>query len=257
MAHRPRVQARALGKASLSQGSFNRGAVSAPSPKSGEVRRTALPDTFDGIRFQIGRMAQYVEDAVRDPVVRRQAEEIQGERGSGISMNGSGLSDSDERILKLQAIDDWCRTHARYINDPPNVEVIQTPGRMVKQTKVPSDVIRYLMTPFYEALTEIGTPGVDGYVPPSTYTGDCDEMVDMMTSLTACTFRGGNSSMGAEENGSARFFFQFGGNEGTLHHVWSKTVLDGTEFHADHTEPHFQLGDHSKFEAYEDLEVLS
>lgn len=232
---------------------FQRSAVSAPSPRSGEVKRTALPDTFDGIRYEIGRMLQYVKDSVHDRAVLRQAERIQANRVNGLSMNGARMGASDERALKLQAVDEWCRAHFRYVNDPPNVEVIQTPGRMVKQTQVPSEVIQYLMTPFYDAFARAGI-NVSGYVPPPTYVGDCDEGVTAMTALSACTFGAGKPSMNGND-GDVRYFFQFGGNQGTLHHVWSKTVMDGMEFHADHTEPDYQLGDHSPFEAYEDVEV--
>lgn len=239
--------------------SFSRSAVTAPSPRSGEVRKTALPDTFDGIRFEIGRMGQYVSDAVRDPVVQRQAREIQDTYGRMVRDYvgmGRALSSSDDKAIKLQAIDDWCREHAVYVNDPPNVEVIQTPRRMVKQTKVPARVIQYLMTPFYEAFADANLGHlIQDHVPRKTYIGDCDELVTCMQGLCACTFLDRSSRMGSEEN-SARLFFQFGGNEGTLHHVWAKTVLDGVDYHADHTEPGFTLGDHSKFEAYEDVEIL-
>lgn len=226
---------------------FRRSAVSSPSPRSGEIRRTSLPDTFDGIRFEIGRMLQYVKDSVHDPTVLRKAAEIQ-------RSGGSRMSGPDGRALGIQAIDDWCREHFRYVNDPPNVEVIQTPGRMVKQTEVPVEVIQYLMTPFYDAFQKAGVDASD-YVPPPTYVGDCDEGVTQMTGLCACTFGPGSPSMKGARPSEARYFFQFGGNEGTLHHVWSKTMLDGVEYHADHTEPGYKLGDHSPFDAYEDVEV--
>lgn len=243
-----------LGRAAERQ-LFQRSAVFSPSPRNGEVKRTSLPNTFDGIRFQIGRMLQYVKDSVRDPAVRRKAAEIQRERGpGGPSMNGR-LGDADKRALGLQAIDEWCREHFRYVNDPPNIEVIQTPGRMVKQTEVPVEIIQSIMTPFYDAFARAGVDA-SGYVPPPTYVGDCDEGVSEMTGLCACTFsRNGMPSMNGREPSDARYFFQFGGNGGTLHHVWSKTVMDGVEYHADHTEPGYRLGDHSPFDAYEDVEV--
>jgi hypothetical protein len=239
--------------------SFSRSAVTAPSPRSGEVRKTALPDTFDGIRFEIGRMGQYVADAARDPVVQRQAQEIQDTYGRMVRDYvgmGRTISPSDEKAIKLQAIDDWCREHFVYVNDPPNIEVIQTPRRMVKQTKIPAMVTKYLMTPFYEAFAASNLGHLlETYEPKKTYIGDCDEAVVGMQGLCICTFSGKGSRMGADQVPS-RYFFQFGGNEGTLHHVWAKTVLDGVDYHADHTEPGFTLGDHSKFEAYEDVEIL-
>lgn len=226
---------------------FKRSAVSAPSPRSGEVKRTSLPDTFDGIRFEIGRMVQYVRDSVSDPAVRRKAAEIQG----GVPAR---LGGPDDRALRLRTIDEWCRSHFRYVNDPPNVEVIQTPGRMVKQTEVPVEVLENIMTPFYDAFARSGFDAL-AYVPPPTYVGDCDEGVTAMTGLCVCTFGRGGAGMGGPGNPEVRYFFQFGGNEGTLHHVWAKTLMDGVEYHADHTEPGYKLGDHSPFEAYEDVEV--
>jgi hypothetical protein len=239
----------------------SRSALKAPSPESGEVRHTALPDDFDGIRFEIGRMAQYVKDAAHDPVVQRQAAEIQSSYGRMLreyaQMNGAEINASDEKLLKLQAIDDWCREHFVYVNDPPNIEVIQTPQRMVKQTKVPARVIQALIAPFYDAFARvIDSDIVANYVPRSTYIGDCDEAVVGMQGLNICTFPETDLRMNGSGEPPSRFFFQFGGNEGTLHHVWSKTVLGGVDYHADHTEPGYKLGDHSKFEAYEDVEIL-
>ncbi len=223
------------------------------------MRRTALPDTFDGIRFEIGRMGQYVMDAAKDPVVRRQAEEIQGSYGQMVreymGMGGARLSQADEKLVKLQAIDDWCREHFIYVNDPPNVEVIQTPRRMVKQTKVPREVIRCLLSPFYEAFASAGY-SVDDFVPKPSYIGDCDEAVVCMQGLNVCTFPAADASMNGPDAAPTRYFFQFGGNEGTLHHVWAKTSVGGSDYHADHTEPGYKLGDHSKFEAYEDVEIV-
>ncbi len=171
-------------------------------------------------------------------------------------MNGAELSASDEKALKLQAIDDWCRDHFVYVNDPPNIEVIQTPRRIVKQTKVPTEVIQYLMTPFYDAFARANPSfHVESYVPKPTYIGDCDEAVVGMQGICVCTFPADDLRMNGPK-GRSRFFFQFGGNEGTLHHVWSKTVLDGKDYHADHTEPGYKLGDHSNFDAYEDVEIL-
>jgi hypothetical protein len=249
-------RAHVLGRAETEERQlFRRSAVSSPSPRSGEVKRTALPDTFDGIRFEIGRMVQYVKDAMSDPAVRRQAARIQsGREKDGLALAGAQLSAADVRALKLQAIDDWCRAHFRYVNDPPNVEVIQTPGRMVKQTQVPPEIIQHLMTPFYDAFSRSGVD-VSGYVPAPSYVGDCDEGVTAMTGLTASTFGPGAPVLKGAGDSDVRCFFQFGGNGGTLHHVWSKTVMDGAEFHADHTEPGYRLGDHLGFDAYEDVEV--
>ncbi len=260
MAARSRAVPVGMGRASASLSQpFSRSALTSPAPRSGEVKRTSLPDTFDGIRFEIGRMAQYVKEAAQDPIVRRQAVEIQGTYGKMVKdyvqMNGARLGQADQKALKLQAIDDWCRDHFVYVNDPPNIEVIQTPRRMVKETKVPPRVLQFLMTPFYDAFQMAGYD-VSTYVPKACYIGDCDEAVVSMQGLAVNTFPETDLEMNGPGDKPSRYFFQFGGNEGTLHHVWAKTVLGGQEYHADHTEPGYKLGDHSKFDAYEDVEIV-
>lgn len=173
MAPRSRAYPVEIGRAAAA---FSKSALMSPAPRNGEVKRTSLPDTFDGIRFEIGRMAQYVKEAARDPIVMRQALEIQSTYGKMVSdyaeMSGMRLGQADRKALKLQAIDDWCRDHFVYVNDPPNIEVIQTPRRMVKETKVPARVLEFLMTPFYDAFQAAGYD-VSTYTPKSCYTGDC------------------------------------------------------------------------------------
>jgi len=233
-------------------------ALNAPSPDTGEVRHTALPDTFDGIRFEIGRMVRYVQDAAYDQVVRRHTSDICSQyRAMVVSMNGPAPSSED--AMCAEAIDAWCRDHFVYVNDPPNVEVIQTPRRMIKQTKIPKDVIRFLCEPFYEALEEAGISfDRNAYVPPDLYIGDCDEAACAMLGMCACVglSEGGGRVGSSEEGVSLRpLQYRFGGNDGTLHHVWGYIGVNGNLVDADHTEPDFKLGDHSRFEAFETVEV--
>jgi len=239
---------RALAEASSS-------ALNAPSPNTGEVRHTALPDTFDGIRFEIGRMIRYVQDAANDAVVRRHTADVCEQYKSMVaSMNGPAPSTED--AFCVEAIDAWCRDHFCYVNDPPNIEVIQTPRRMIKQTKIPKEVTRFMCEPFFEAFEQVGIRLRDEYVSPDLYIGDCDE--------AACAMLGMCSTVGSGREGSrvgnagvklGPLQYRFGGNDGTLHHVWSYVGVNGGFVDADHTEPDFKLGDHSRFEAFETVEV--
>jgi len=211
------------------------------------VRRTALPDTFDGIRYEIGRMTQYVQDARKDPLVIDAArlcttlfgdmvEEISGREGRPIRAHNN-------KIIALEGIDLWCRRHFRYVNDPANVEVMQTQRRMVKQTRVAREVLEHLMEPYYEAMEQADPSFYRGsYVPAPRFIGDCEEAVSLMLGMCA-----------ALDITPVRF--RFGGNGGTLHHVWGKINADGEWFDSDITEPEYKLGDFSDFEAYEELEV--
>jgi hypothetical protein len=228
-------------------GQATRNALNAPPPKDGEIRRTALPDTFDGIRFEIGRMIEYVSASVKDPVVRNHTAEVCAIATESARMNGASLGASEERDLSLQAIDKWCREHFVYVNDPPNVEVLQTPRRMIKASKVPPDVIRTIIDPLYEAMTAAATPGaVAAYEPPGICSGDCDEAGALY--LSACA-----AAPCQEPIRPLRF--RFGGHDGTLHHVWSYVGCGEKMIDADLTEPGFGLGDFSKFEHYEEVEI--
>jgi hypothetical protein len=74
------------------------------------------------------------------------------------------------------------------------------------------------------------------------FIGDCDEAATIFCSLCACM-----------EIAPVRF--RFGGNDGTLHHVWSRVQADGNWYDSDLTEPGFKLGDFSRFQAYEEVEI--
>jgi hypothetical protein len=227
-------------------------AISAPSPADGEVRRTTLPDTFDGIRFEIGRMVKYVQDARKDPLLIDTARLICSQYGRFIKAaseaEGHPIDVHNNKTIFAEGLDLWCRDHFCYINDPPNIEVIQTPRRMIKQTRIPREVIEQIMGPFYKALAENDPAlakkvmsGKGNQIVP-VFTGDCDEAATAVLSLAACA-----------DLGPLRF--RFGGHDGTLHHVWARMYADGDWYDSDITEPSYRLGDHSEFEAYEEVEI--
>lgn len=213
-------------------------AMKARVPRDGEVKRTALPDTFDGIRFEVGRMVEYVQDASRDDVVLRNVQEISGR--------------SPDAASAVRAIDAWWREHFVYVNDPPGIEVIQTPRRMVKETRVPPEVVSFAIAPLEEAMRASVGPGpMRGWRPPGIAVGDCDEAVLAGLSHAAAAshaFRIGP------------LFMEFGGGEGTgtLHHVWSRIHFgpeDKVGTVSDLTEPGYQLGERSEFAHLESVEV--
>jgi hypothetical protein len=224
---------------------MNKAALHAPPPRDGQVLRTALPDTFDGIRFEIGRMIEYVIDAAKDPVVIDHVQEICSRyRDRANSMGQSeGVDYPDDASLRRMAIEAWCREHYAYVNDPPNIEVLQTPRRMIKQTQVPPDVIRCLMEPFYNGFKEVlPASKVDAYEPPQITAGDCDEGADLELAQCAAA-------------GIKPLYFEFGGHDDTLHHVWGSAFSAGEMVHSDLTEPDYKIGQHSKFPHYENVEI--
>jgi hypothetical protein len=220
-------------------------------PKSGEVRRTALPPTFDGIRFEIGRMVFYVQEASKDPFMiehtRKVCQEFSSMMDQAAQMNGGSLAGTSPALLAVGAIDAWCRAHFCYVNDPPNIEVIQTPTRMVKQSQVPATVIRDIIQPFYQAMETVAEPGqVQDYEPPGICYGDCDEGGILFMSQCACAPAPADLKP---------LRFRFGGHEDTLHHVWDRVKAGDEWIDSDLTEEGYNLGDFSKFPHYEEVEV--
>jgi intein/homing endonuclease len=150
-------------------------ALHAPPPSDGEVLRTALPDTWDGIRFEIGRMIKYVQDARRDPIMLEHCREICGQWMEAAREQADFESRPfDPKRAFLDAVEAWCRAHYAYVNDPPNIEVIQTPRRMIKWTRIPPKVIAHITEPFREAI-EAANPLYSGRrrMPPPLSPGDC------------------------------------------------------------------------------------
>lgn len=222
-------------------------ALDAPPPGDGEVILTPLPDTFEGIRFEIGRMAKYVEEGRRDPIVVDAARLMAAHWGKIVqelsAQDGNPVDVHNNKVIQLEAIDVWCRSVACYLNDPTGVELIQTPRRMVKQTRMPREVLSPFLEPFYRAL-EASNPSFvrASREIPSIATLDCDEGAILVCSLAAALDIGPVA-------------FRFGGSGGTLHHVWAYVQADGQWWNSDITDPTFKLGDFSEFEAYEEYEI--
>lgn len=222
-------------------------ALSEPSPVINEVRRTALPDTFEGIRFEIGRMSKYVQEARGDAVVidcarlaashwAKMVEEMSARQGNPVSTHNS-------KAIALEGIDLWCRQHFCYQNDGTNVEVIQTPRRMANMTKIPKDVLKHFIEPFYRAFEQSDPSFYRGsYSPPPLFVGDCDEAAIMVCSMAAAL-------------DITPVSFRFGGGGGTLHHVWARIFADGEWYDSDVTEPEYKLGQTSQFDHYESYEI--
>lgn len=241
---------------------MSRSALTAPPPESGEIIRTALPDTFDGIRFEIGKMLNYVKHAARDPFMITHTKGVVGDYVAQAErqaeMRGQSLGNVDPRSIAIEAIESWCREHYVYVNDPPNIEIIQTPKRMIKQTMIPDEVTREVMGPILEAMEEAVGPSVRNYKMPGLTSGDCDEGSTIMNAQCAAWQGDADelvSIQGAAIGQIRPVRFRFGGNGGTLHHVWARPYLGDQGVDCDLTEPAYTLGDYSKFEQYEELEV--
>ena len=235
---------------------MSQSALQSPPPVTGQVIRTALPDDWNGIRYEIGKMVNYVKQAAKDPfMIEHTRVIVDSYSQAAASMNGNSLAGIDPRSLAMEALEGWCREHYAYVNDPPNIEVIQTPKRMVKQTMVPAEVTRDVMAPIFEAMTIAMGPVVAEYEVPGLTAGDCDEGSTLMNAHCAAWGNGAEMSAAAAPDKIRPIRFRFGGNGGTLHHVWARPYLGEQGIDSDLTEPGYALGDFSKFEQYEEVEV--
>jgi hypothetical protein len=238
---------------------MSKSALTSAPPEAGEVIRTALPDTFDGIRYEIGKMVNYVKAAAKDPFMIAHSRAIVDGYARRAQMGGISLAGVDPRGLAIEALEGWCREHYSYVNDPPNIEVIQTPKRMVKQTLIPEAVTRDIMEPILGAMSQAMGPKVLEYEFPGLTAGDCDEGSTLMNANCAAwrpEVGEMSAAKGTAGSGPIRpIRFRFGGNGGTLHHVWARPYLGEDGVDCDLTEPGYALGDYSKFEQYEEVEV--
>jgi len=234
---------------------MSQSALMSPPPRTGEVIRTALPDDWNGIRYEIGKMVNYVKAAAKDPFMIEHARAIvDGYAQAAASMNGNSLAGIDPRSLAIEALEGWCRQHYAYVNDPPNIEVIQTPKRMVKQTMIPPEVTRDVMAPIFDVMVVAIGPSVNEYEVPGLTAGDCDEGSTLMNANCAA-WKSSEAAMEGPASQIRPIRFRFGGNGGTLHHVWARPYLGDQGIDSDLTEPGYALGDYSKFEQYEEVEV--
>lgn len=235
---------------------MSQSALMSPPPESGQVIRTSLPDTFDGIRYEIGKMVNYVKAAATDPfMIEHTRAIVDGYSQAAAAMNGNSLAGIDPKSLAIEALEGWCREHYSYVNDPPNIEVIQTPKRMVKQTMIPAAVTKDVMAPIFEAMTIALGPAVAEYEVPGLTAGDCDEGSTLMNAHCAAWGNSSGEMSSANSDRIRPIRFRFGGNGGTLHHVWARPYLGDQGIDSDLTEPTYGLGDYSKFEQYEEVEV--
>lgn len=222
--------------------------IDAAPPSDGETRNTTVPDTFDGIRFQIGRLVKYVQEGRKDRIVIDTSRQAVAQYGAFVremaAREGRPIEVHGNKVLQAEGLDIFCRHHFFYVNDPDGIEVIQTPRRMAKMTHLPIDVLRKVMEPYYRAMEEADPTFYRGsYSPRSLFVGDCDE--------PNCIFLAMCASLSIGDP----LVFRFGGNGGTIHHTWARVYIDGEAWDSDVTEPGLRFGEHLEFEDYDEVEV--
>lgn len=222
--------------------------LNAPAPKGGRVRRIKLPNDWRGIQFEIGRMASQIREQYTLPSIMDSARQIAGRWvryvEDMLAQRGEHYQVSGSQAVQLEGLDIWNRHHFVYVRDPNDKEVIQTPERILRQTKLGREFVDMLMEPFYAAM-EAEDPEYNhtAYNPPPIFVGDCDEALTLEMSQAAAL-------------GMRPVKFIFGATGKQIHHVWGQVTADGTPYDIDLTEPGFKLGQRGDYDYYEEYEVF-
>lgn len=196
--------------------------------KPGEARRFPIPDSFDGIRFTIGRMVKMIEEARKDPLVIATARKI-----AALSITSRKPKNDDERnLLILKGIHRWCKENFVYVDDPVGIELIQTPNRMLRELEIPPQLHMLMWKPIAKAL--------GGKLPRPMMTGDSDESATLVLSIAAAV-------------GIRPLRIRLGGTGGTLHYAWGEVEINGKWRSIDILSPRFDT--HPPFENLEHLDV--
>lgn len=213
-------------------------------PGPGQTFRDAIPNDERGIRFEVGKMREYVRHFSGDRLVVQTARRV------------IQLCPAKDKTCEMQALWRWAKDHMRYVNDPEEKELLTTPVLNLQEIMTPPEVIRRVlgddlirqMSGFgighalLEAdarKTQLVCRGcfrteLTGLKP--TTSGDCDEAATFLATLLA--------SVGIKPR------FRFGGSEDSramdgcnYHHVWVQGQDEtGNWIDMDITEPKKPFG---------------
>lgn len=217
-------------------------ATAAP-PRSGEVYRTPIEDTFDGIRFEVSRMLESVKDSRREPLVVDTARYLaQGAVDYAIQM-GENVTEANQKLYMLEGFHWWCQHYCFFLQDPTGIEYFQIPQRMIRQKLTPVEILEWIWSPVRNGMAL--SRGIDPSslsTPEGKASGDCEEFVAL--ELAFCV--------------SVDIYpvkFIFGGNDGTLHHVWGAAHTGDGWHQSDPTQKGFKLDETLPFDHYDEVEV--
>lgn len=195
--------------------------------KPGEVKRFQFPESMDGIRFTIGRMIQIIQEAKSDPLVIATARKI-----SALTTSSRKIREGERDLTVLKGIHAWCKGHFEYVNDPVNVELIQTPNRMLRELDIPPQLHMLMWKPIAKVMK--------GALPRPKMTGDSDESTILGLSLAAAV-------------GIEPLRITLGGHDGTMFYAWGAAKTAGKWWNIDILTPGFNK--YPKLDIIEQVDV--
>lgn len=216
---------RVLGRASATP---RPAAIRDRAPGPGEIFVTPLEPTFNGIRFEVGRAVEHVLAGRRDPLVVDFARYISDRSCLAAEQAGVDLTPANVKYIQFEGILYWMHDNTHYVQDPTNVEFMETPGRMLRRKLTPQEFLDVIWDSIAQRMAAAhGGDYSRMSNPEGRAVGDCEEIVTLHLSLCM-----------ALDIYPVRF--QFGGVGDTLHHVWGGADLGNDDWHeADATQKGF------------------
>lgn len=210
-------------------------------PGPGEIRRSSLPDSADGIRYECARMIRFIQEGRKDPLVIETARKV-AELGAGTARQlGREVTNENRSLIQLEALHAWCRDQFEYIADPVAVELIQTPARQLRRLEFPEEMASGIWAPIRKAMAaREGRSAESLTLPRPKMCGDSDEAVIISLALAA--------SLGIEP-----LKMRLGGSRGSIHYVWGAAWAAGAW--QDFDILHEKFGDHAAIEPMGEIEV--
>lgn len=179
----------------------------------GEVNSIKVPDSAEGVRFTVSRMIKMIQEARKDPLVIATARKI-----SALATSSRKAREGERDLLVLKGIHAWCKRHFEYVKDPVNIELIQTPNRMLRELEIPPQLHMLMWKPIAKDL--------GGKLPKPKMTGDSDESTIIGLSLAAAV-------------GIEPLRVRLGGSDGTICYGWGAAKIAGKWWNLDILTPGF------------------
>lgn len=210
-------------------------------PAPGKIVRTPIPDSLDGIRFELGRLVKYVQDGHKDPRIITLAQKI-AELSSGTARQlGRAVNGKTQKLIWLRGIHAWCHGHFEHLPNPANVEVLKSPARMLRELDIPEAFAQAVWEPIRDKMARDAKKDPSKLsLPKPKITGSSAVAVCLVLTLAAAV-------------GIVPVRIRLGGHDGTLHYAWGQVEVGGKWYDVDITLPTF--GKHEQFDTYEFLEI--
>lgn len=219
-------------------------AATARPPRAGEVFATPLDPGFGGIRFEVQRAVEYVREGRKDPLVVDTARYIAYLAADTAKQMGASDEEANSKLTAFEGIHYWCQANFHYVQDPTDIEYMQTANRMIRQKYTPAEILEWIWKPIAEGMANVrGFDISELKLPEGKAIGDCEEAAPVLV-CSLCV---------ALDIYPVKFIF--GGNDGTLHHVWAGAHTGDGWHESDITQTRFKLDETVPFDHHDELIV--